>query len=44
MNKIKSSEEIEIKTGEIMARISIVCSLIFIGAVALTNLVMWFSD
>jgi len=39
MNEIKTIEE---QTGEVMAKISIVCSLIFIGAVVLTNLMMWF--
>jgi len=39
VNKIKTSEEIEIETGIVMAKVSIVCSVIFMGSAILASLV-----
>jgi len=39
VNKIKTSEEIEYETGIVMAKVSIVCSVIFLGSVILASLV-----
>lgn len=37
--KIKSSDEIEYETGIVMAKVSITCTVIFMGAVFLSSLV-----
>lgn len=38
MNKIKTSEQIEYETGIVMAKVSITCTVIFMGAVILASL------